>query len=72
MPFFGNNNLHFVFADVYALHLEGAFGLFQLKNVECSGSEASLSDCSAFESVDHLTIGLSGSVAGVRCLNGMH
>ena len=57
----------FVFPDVYALKRFGeGSGSIVLDNVQCTGNEAGLSNCSALSVYDceH------SDVAGVKCLSG--
>ena len=58
----------FVSPDVYALKRfgEGSGSVIVLDNVQCTGNEASLSNCSALSvhNCEH------SQDAGVRCLNG--
>ena len=68
--FFGNN-FHFMSPDVYALQYQ-MFGVGSgpiiLDNVQCTGSETSLSNCSALSQPN---CGHSKD-AGVRCFSGMY
>ena len=55
-------------SDVYVLKgFGGGSGSIVLYNVQCTGNEASLSNCSALSNENRYC-----EDAGVRCLSGMH